>query len=328
MIADESHRIKAPGGAQSLACYRIGKKIPYKLTLTGTPMPHSPLDIYAQYRFLDPAIYGSSYNRFKNRYGIYGGYGGYELLGFQNQEEMNSKFYFIAYKCDSDEVQDLPDKIDITRTAKLSKKAEKKYNELSSMYYTQFKDGEELTALNALSKLLRLQQLTSGYLPDDDDKIHILDSSKQQLLDDIMKDLSPEEPLVVFARFTYDLKKIREVAKDNNRSYAELSGNSDDLEEWQNGEYNVIGIQIKSGSLGVDLTRSRYAVYYSMGYSLGDYKQSRKRIHRPGQNKDTRFIHLLIENTVDIKTMNAIKQKKEIIDYILEEIKTGQEGRI
>lgn len=324
MVTDESHRIKAPGGSQSLACYRIGKKIPYKLALTGTPMPHSPMDIYAQYRFLDPAIYGSSFNRFKNRYGIYGGYGGYELLGFQNQAEMNKKFYFIAYKCDSDEVQDLPDKIDINRTADLSKAGMKKYKELERMYYTQFKEGEELTALNALSKLLRLQQLTSGYLPDDDGKIHTLDNSKQELLDDIMKDLAPEEPIVVFARFTYDLNRIKEVAEANNRSYAELSGGRDDLQAWQNGEYNTIGVQIKSGSLGVDLTRSRYAIYYSMGYSLGDYRQSRKRIHRPGQEKDTRFIHLLINNTVDIKTMNAIKQKKEIIDYILEEVNSGR----
>jgi SNF2 family DNA or RNA helicase len=199
IVADESHRIKSPGGKQSLACYRLSKKVPFKIALTGTPMPHSPMDIYAQYRFLDPAIYGRSFNRFKNRYGIYGGYGGYELLGYQNQEEMNKKFHSIAYKCDSDDVQDLPKEIDINRTAKLSNKAMKKYKELSSLYYTQFQSGEELTALNALSKLLRLQQLTSGYLPDDEGRIHTLDTSKQDLLDDIMKDLKPDEPIVIFA---------------------------------------------------------------------------------------------------------------------------------
>ena len=60
-VMDESHHIKAPAGKQSRACQRIASSVPRRLGLTGTPMPHSPLDIYAQYRAIDPAIFGTSF---------------------------------------------------------------------------------------------------------------------------------------------------------------------------------------------------------------------------------------------------------------------------
>lgn len=319
VVLDESHRIKAPGGKASLYLKHLGKQVPYRLCLTGTPLPHSPLDVYGQYRFLDPGIFGTSFNRFKNRYAIMGGYGGYEILGYQNDEEFHEKFYSIAYKCDAEDVLDLPEKMFLTRTCQLSSKARKIYDQLAEQFVAEIGDGE-ITVLNALSKLLRLQQITSGYLPDDEGNIHQIDTSKKELLQDILEDIDPKEPIVVFARFRHDLDNIREVAEKLKRSYCELSGRIDQLKEWQEGEYNVIGVQIQSGGVGVDLTRSRYSIYYSLGYSLGDYQQSLARIHRPGQERNTTFIHLIAENTVDEKVEAALQKKKDIIDYILEEV--------
>ena len=50
VILDESHRCKAPGGKAAMFVSRLGDKVPHRICLTGTPMPHSPLDVYAQYR--------------------------------------------------------------------------------------------------------------------------------------------------------------------------------------------------------------------------------------------------------------------------------------
>lgn len=70
VIADESHRIKTPSSRAAWFCHQITKKRKAKrrLLLTGTPMPHSPLDIYSQFRFLDPNVYATSFHRFKMRY--------------------------------------------------------------------------------------------------------------------------------------------------------------------------------------------------------------------------------------------------------------------
>src|SRR5690606_38077747 len=67
IIADESHRIKTPGAQQSKAMGRLGQVAAYRLMLTGTPVTQNPLDIWSQYRFLDPSIFGRSFYAFRNR---------------------------------------------------------------------------------------------------------------------------------------------------------------------------------------------------------------------------------------------------------------------
>lgn len=70
---DESHRVKSPGGRASLFCAKLREVAKRRLCLSGTPCPHSPLDMFGQYRFLNPAIFGPSFFRFKKRYAITGG---------------------------------------------------------------------------------------------------------------------------------------------------------------------------------------------------------------------------------------------------------------
>jgi hypothetical protein len=85
VVLDESHRIKAPGGKASMFCARLGDVVPHRLCLTGTPMAHSPLDVYGQYRFLDKGIYGTSFVNFRARYAVMGGFNGKQVLEYQNE---------------------------------------------------------------------------------------------------------------------------------------------------------------------------------------------------------------------------------------------------
>ncbi|WP_461365392.1 SNF2-related protein, partial [Candidatus Darwinibacter acetoxidans] len=82
-VLDESHRIKSPGSRVSLYCTALGKRVPYRMALTGTPAHNSPLDVYAQYRFLDPGIFGTNFSAFRNRYAVMGGYGGYQVIAYR-----------------------------------------------------------------------------------------------------------------------------------------------------------------------------------------------------------------------------------------------------
>ena len=63
VIADEAHRLKAPGGKASLFFKRMRLRALHRVALTGTPMPHGPMDIYAVFRFLDITIFGPGYAR-------------------------------------------------------------------------------------------------------------------------------------------------------------------------------------------------------------------------------------------------------------------------
>lgn len=322
VILDESHRIKSPGGKASMYCARLGSKARRKLCLTGTPMPHSPLDIYGQYRFLDPGIFGTSFARFKARYAVFGGFHNKQVKGYQNQAELQKRFYSVAFRVEKADVLDLPEFNHNVRFCELRPATRKVYNEMEQEFYTMIKD-REITASNALVKLLRLQQVTSGHI----EEVPDLGFEKTELLEDVIEDMPLTEPLVVFCRFDRDLDRVRAVARKIGREYFELSGRERSLGAWQASKAgDVLGVQIRSGGVGVDLTRARYAIYYSLGFSLGDYEQSLARIHRAGQTRPVFYYHLVAKNTVDQKVYQALRDRKDVVVSILEEGLTTDAG--
>ncbi len=315
LVLDESHRIKDAQGKASKFCAKLGEVIPYRLALTGTPMPHSPLDIFSQYRVLDPGIFGRSYYRFKQRYAVLGGYMQKQITGFRYQDELQKKFYSIAFRVGK-EVLDLPPAVHITRTCELTPAGRRAYKQLENDFVAEVGAGL-VTASNALSRLLRLQQLTGGFLRNDLDALHQVDTAKGDLLADVISDIDKAEPLVIFCRFHEDLNVVWKVAEAAGRSCGELSGRNNHLHEWQEGELNTLAVQIQAGGVGIDLTRARYCIYYSLGYSLGDYEQSLARVHRPGQTRETCYIHLLAENTIDEQVMAALEKRRNVVEQIL-----------
>ena len=315
VVADEVHRIKSAGGKASKFFGQLGKTAKCRLGLTGTPLPHAPTDIFGQYRFLDPGIFGTSFTKFRSDYAVMGGFQGHQILSYRNQEMLHNKIFLIGYRVMSKDVFDLPEFLPDTRTCELSPEERRIYRQMDTEFYAEIESGE-VTAANALVKLLRLQEITSGYL----DKQPIGDS-KKKLLADVMEDFDPKEPLVVFARFTNDLRAVKEVAEAQGRKYAELSGSENQLSQWQVGNYDVLGVQIQSGKEGVDFTRARYSIYYSLGFSLGDYEQTIKRLGRPGQLRAGMYIHLLAKESVDFKVMKALEQHRDVVASVLDQYK-------
>lgn len=315
LILDESHRLKAPGGVASRFAARLTRRIPFKLALTGTPMPHSPLDVYAQYRALDQSIYGTSFTRFRDRYADITTAPGFPLVkGYKNMEELNQKFYQIAFKVDAD-VMDLPEAMQQERYCHLGSRGKKVYEGLEADFYAEVEEGT-VTAANVMVKALRLQQATSGYAKLQEDGAEVeVDDAKKRLLGDILEDLN--EPVVVFCRFRHDLEAVHQVADAVDQRSLELSGRTNELEGWQNGYAPILAVQIQAGGVGIDLTRARVAIYYSLGLSLGDHLQSMARVHRPGQTRNVVYYYLLAENTIDVKIARALQARKDVIEAIL-----------
>jgi SNF2 family DNA or RNA helicase len=320
IICDESQKIKTPGGKTSKFISVLGKRAAHRYLLTGTPMGGSPLDIYAQYRFMAPEIFGTSFASFRNRYCITDDYN--RPIQFINQDEMNRKIYSKAYRVRSADVLDLPEKLIINKNFDLSTKGAKAYGELKQELTAKFEMGET-SVNNTLTQLLRLQQLTSGYLPitDADGLIaghERVDTGKQELLEELLAGVDDAEPFVIFARFSKDLDTIHETAAALGRESCELSGRRNDLMKWQKGGAPILAVQIQAGGAGINLTRAHYCAYYSIGYiSPADYEQSLFRVWRPGQKHPTTIYHLIANNTVDTQVMWSLENKRNIIEDIL-----------
>lgn len=337
IIADEAHRIKSPGGKASWMMKRLHKKSDRRLFLSGTPMPNSPLDLYAQFRALNPEIFGTNFSFFKRRYCELGGFEGRQVVGWINQEELQSKFFSIAHHVSADDCLDLPDTQDIVIPCHLNSKAKRIYNELNKDFIAGV-DGGIITVNNALDKLLRLAQIAGGYLVyeheiDEDTTVkrnRIIDNSKIETVIEIIKDLPPEEPIVIFFRFTNEILRMTEAidkAFKDIRKICEVSGRISepiDFKDgiWQNKTTNIALVNVQAGSEGIDMTAARYCFYFSMGFSLGQYMQSRRRVHRPGQTRKVFYYHIIATGTVDRKILTAMKDKKRVVNSVLGQIKT------
>ena len=338
IVLDEAHKICASTSKVSEFCSHLresGKKL---LALTGTPLTNGPLSAHGIFNFLAPEIFGTpavnsrgkkylskSYYRFKMRYAMFGGFQGYQIIEYINQEEFKEKFGSITHQVKVDDVIELPDVVHEYVSCELSPSARKLYNEFKDECVVDFKNSE-LTAENVLVKTLRLAQIASGSVNDDDGKTHVVDSAKVDMAKEIIEGLPPNEAVVVFGRFTSEIERLREDLEKTKKDIftcSELTGRRNELASWQDGDSRVLLVNIQAGSAGVDFTRSRYCIYLSTGYSYVNYQQSLARLRRPGSDLSHKimYYHVNATDTIDEKVAVSLNNKRNVIDAILLDLK-------
>jgi SNF2-related domain/LAGLIDADG-like domain len=200
----------------------------------------------------------------------------------------------------------------------------------------------EVSANLVLTRLLRLAQITGGSLTgdpirDEDGRIITpgrtvrVSTAKAELLAEELEqagcteaafERGAGEPVVVFCRFRSDLDAVRKVADAAGLAYGEISGRRNDgldADSRMAPHVQVCGVQIQAGGTGVDLTRARIGVWYSIGYSVADYDQARSRLVRINQQRPVSFIHLIVPDTVDPVVYDAIDDRRSALAAVLRE---------
>lgn len=330
VILDESHRAKAAGSKVSKYLAMLGRRVPRRLCLSGTPMANSPLDVYGQYRFLDRSIFGTSHERFLQRYAVLGGPERKFIVGYKDQQDLMERFRSIAYTCHMSDVADrvkLPEALPPQVIGvELPKRDVATLRDLERDFVAECAGGF-VTANNVLVKLLRMQQICAGFCevqegPMEAGEVREVNRAKADALRSVLQDLDPAERVVVFCVFRHDLDEVRRVALLEGRPAFELSGREHTLEDWagedgvHDGHGGVIAVQVQAGAEGVDMTCASHAVYFSLPHSLALYEQSKARLHRPGQSRPVSFLHLIAEGTVDEAVYSSLRRKRDVIDEI------------
>lgn len=319
VVYDEGHHLKSAGGVRSRFASQLSDRAIRRLALTGTPMHHTPLDVYGQFRAVDKGVYGTSFALFRARYAVMGGFKGYQVVRYQHQEELRSRMLTVTYEAPAS-VLDLPPATHTFRTCVLGPAARKVYKDLENDFMASVSGDATVVPPNALARLLRLRQITGGNVgvenTDGSTSVRQLDDAKEKLFGEVLEELG-DEPVVVFAVFTADLAAIRRQCSDLGITHAELSGKADDFDLWKSGGARVLACQVQSGGEALSMVEARYCVYYSMGFSLGDYQQTAGRIRRPGQTRPVTYIHLLAEDTVDETVWRAVQRNEDIVRSIL-----------
>lgn len=330
VIADEAHKIKETRTAQSRAMHRIGDRAPFKLLLTGTVITNRELDVYSQYRFLNSRVFGNSFYAFRNRYFDMVGYGNH-IPRFRKHmtDEFLQRLHSVAYRVTKDECLDLPEVTEEIRTVELEPAAMKLYQELERDSYTQLADSE-VSAVNVLTRLLRLSQITGGHLTGDDGANKPVSAAKLDALADIIDSvIAGDGKLVVIARFAAELDDIQKLLERKGVGYAVVRGGVRDRDEeirrfQEDAGCRVFLGQIAAAGLGITLTAASTMVFYSLDYSMSNFEQAKARIHRAGQKRNCHYIYLVADDTVDTKVIKALRDKADLAKTLVDDYRWGR----
>lgn len=343
VVVDESHKIKSANGNASRLLARVAKFAQRRVILTGTVMPHSPLDVFGQWRFLDPYAFGlpdrdgtlrqATYGNFKARFAVMGGYMGKEVTGFRNLDDMQAIMARNAIVARKDEALDLPPTMDVTVPVDLSPAERKAYAEMKSNLAAQLQSGAFATVPNMLTQMLRLRQITSGYLPDDAGNLHVVGRSKAQVIRSIVHDtLVGEKRIVIFVLFSHEIQMLTTMLAEKGTELMVITGATPTDERMamrhrfgSDDPARIVMIaQIKTMSLAVnELVTANHAIFGSLSQQRDDLIQARDRLNRIGQKRPVTFWYALAPGTVDTVIMEAHDNRTSLEDAMLKHIREG-----
>ena len=331
MIVDESTTIKNPQAKRTKNILELSKEAPYKRILTGSPVTQSPMDLWSQMDFLEPEILGQqSFYAFRTKYAVLitasaagGTHKFQKIVKFKNLKELGKLVSPHSYRILKKDCLDLPDKIFTKRIIELSDEQKKAYSEMKTSAITILK-GEPATAVNVLTQLIKLHQITCGHMKTDSGDIINLKNSR---LDELMQILGETTgKVIIWANYIHDINTIESAIKKEfgPTSYCTYYGATKQedrqacINKFQD-ETNPVRFFIgntQTGGYGITLTQASTVIYYSNNYDLEKRIQSEDRAHRIGQKNPVLYIDLVAKQTVDEKIIQALRNKVNIASEI------------
>src|SRR5690606_15474805 len=338
---DELHKIKGVTGNASKLLARIVPHVPRRVGLTGTLMPHGALDVFAQWRFIDPRAFGevqadgsrktATFGRFRDRHAGMGGYRGREVVGYANLDELQDILAERATVVRKEDALDLPPWTDATVHVELSAREAKAYAEMKKALAADLgADGGVVTVGSRLTQMMRLRQITSGHLPDEQGEVHEVGDSKVQTIRSLVHDtLAGESRVVIFCQFTHEILALKKSLAAKGTEVMVIAGGTPNDERMRmrqrfgsdRPERMVMVAQITTMSLAVnELVTASNAVFGSMTLQRDEYIQARDRLNRLGQTRPVTFWHVVAPGTVDEVILKSHQQRTDLESAVLRHI--------
>lgn len=333
MIVDESTAIKNRKASRTRNVIKVGEHCRYKRILTGSPITKSPMDLFSQCEFLDSRLLGfNSYYAFQGRYAViqkrnFGPRAIQQIVGFKRLDELNQKLDVFSTRVLKKDCLDLPEKVYTRREVPLTHEQKKVYAQMQKLALAMLDEGQLSTTNNALTQLMRLQQICCGFIKDDEDNITEIKNDRLSELVNVCEESSGK--IIIWATFVHDIVKICEELKDKfgESSYRSFYGDTKQedrqtiVNEFQDPDSSVrffVG-NSRTGGFGITLTAANTVIYYSNSFDLEVRLQSEDRAHRIGQKNNVTYVDLVSPKTVDEKILTALKNKQNIASEVLGE---------
>ena len=318
VIVDESHCIANPQSKQSKAAHRIPGK--YRYILTGTPVDKDHEEFYSQFKFCNPKLFGESLKAFREKWCkaepvmvngrplpyVYK----YKLWAHKRKAFMKRISPYSFSWNDSG----LAPFEDIWVPVKMSERLRQLYREFHNEAIVEWR-GRTLVGAHAFTVRLRLMQLASGILKDEDDRITVFDSHKLRAARD--KVVSSGQPAVIFVRWRVDILRLKKLLPTGLK-VIEISGKRKD--NWRS-SWDVAIVQVQSGGVAIDLSRARQAHFVSHPDSYRHYYQALCRIRGGDPRIPVEVYSYGVDTTIDKQIHEMLKRKQSVTDNIFSSLK-------
>jgi hypothetical protein len=306
VIVDESTKIKSMESKVTKAHVDISWKAKRRTIMSGTPNPNGFLDLWSQFYFLDRGLtlhptmkdYLNDYFRPIEK-GHFGGRDAVEYVPKSNehQKQLISHVRRSGIYLQQRDCIDLPPRTDMKRYVYLTPEQQKAYEEMEEQLFTELKDTS-IEAVNTLSKIMKLRQITSGFVVGNDGTVEAFSQNpKLEDLDDFLEELG-ENKLVVACQFREEIQRVLERYKHHGVSaiYGDVpvSERAVRIRDFQTKEKpRLMVLQPQAAAHGITLTQASYLLFLSLDYNFEYYYQTAKRIERLGQKNHIFVVHSL-----------------------------------
>lgn len=329
-VCDESHRIKNFKAKVSKAVVYLFDFAVLRRVMTGTPVANNVVDLWSQLRAIGQHGTHRSPYTFRNRYGVMGGWMGKQVVGTQREDELKdilNSCSFVAKK--SKWMASLPPKAYYSLGYEMNKKQMEAYR---IIYRDRFlmHDDKEITAQMVITALMKMQQVTSGFMMDDNgDVVEFCDDKNPKIdaIKDIIQDITSK--VIIFAHYKHTINAL-DKAMNAMGKWLVIRGEMDREDVGRivnnfNTDNNIDGIiiQTSTGKEGLTLlgTAERpchTTIYAENTYSIIDRSQSEDRNHRHGQVADQVSYYDLVGSKIESKIISALQQKKDLVKTVME----------
>lgn len=312
---DECHKAKNPRSQQAKGILKLQSET--MIAMTGTPLMNTPEDLFVILKWLGYEKH--SFTSFKNHYCVYGGFGGYEIMGYKNLSELQERLNDIMLRRKKEEVLDLPEKTYIDEYVEMTVKQKKVYDEVTmdiKMNIDQIKMSN-----NPLAELIRMRQAT-GYTG-------ILSSSIQESAKlDRMEELVEEavkngKKVVIFSNWTQITEEVINRLTDYNPLI--ITGDTKDeqrqlwVDKFQNDDkYKVIIGTTGAMGTGLTLTAGTVEIFLDEPWNMALKEQCVDRCHRIGQKNNLTIYTLMCTDTIDQRIHELVIKKGAMADALVD----------
>jgi len=319
LIVDEISKFKSPAAKCFKALRKVIGGFKYRWGLTGSPIPHSYIDLWSQFFLIDGGQrLGPTNTAFKRRYCHQGGFKNREwFLNDSAPEQIETAISDIVIRADAETYLDLPELKICDRWVTMPKTAVKAYRKLEREFIAELEDGRTIESDSAAGKYMTCRQLANGGYYDRDGNAQFYHDTKVDAVESIREELGGR-PMIVAYQFNHDLERLKKRFIHNTRDYfATINGDSRPADvkrrvaKWNANEYQILFVQPSAMSHGLNMQKGdgRDFVFFGLPESLEVYEQAFKRVYRQGVTSGVRVHRILTRGTVDRAMMKRTDNK-------------------